>query len=99
MLEGRRAELDVAGEHQPTEVHVQTIEVLTHLLEMGKAFNAEEIPTPLRVMMRTVDKLRPTLTAELASVPPEQIVAFMRQIRSEIDKIVEASTEQKEKSA
>lgn len=96
MLEGRRADLDDAAMHQPTEVHVQTIEVLTHLLEMGKAFSADEIPTPLRVMMRTVDKLRPTLTAELASVPPEQIVAFMTQIRAEIDKIVEASPEQKE---
>lgn len=99
-LAGRRDELEHAAGVLPTEVHTQTVEVLTHLLEMGKAFSSDDIPTPLRVLMRTVDKMKPTLTAELASVPPAQIQDFMRMIRDEIDKIVEADpAPQEEQSA
>lgn len=92
MLEGRQAELVQRGAVQPTAVHVQTVEVLTHLLEMGKTFQSSDgIPAPLRVLMRTVEHMRPTLTSELASVPPEQIVSFMRTIENEIHKITAAS--------
>lgn len=97
-LAGRRDELEHRAAVLPTEVHTQTVEVLSHLLEMGKAFSSDDIPTPLRVLMRTVDKMKPTLTAELANVPPAEIQNFMRMIRNEIDKIVEAdpaATEEK----
>jgi hypothetical protein len=49
--------------------------------------------------MRTVDKMKPALTHELASVPPEQIRDFMLGIRDQIDKIVQASPEQREETA
>lgn len=88
-LEGIRAEM--RPQAQPTAVHVQTVEVLADLLEMGKQFSSDEIPTPLRVLMRTVEKMRPTLTAELANVPPDQIVTFMRMIEGKIHQITTAS--------
>lgn len=88
-LEGRRATMRAVA--QPTAVHVQTVDVLTHLLEMGKSFQSDDLPPALRVMMRTVEHMKPTLTAELANVPPNQIVEFMRMIEGEIHKITSAS--------
>jgi precorrin-6x reductase len=96
-LEGKRRALDAQTHVQPTEVHIQTIEVLTHLLEMGKSFSTEDVPAHLKVLMRTIDKMKPTLTAELASVPPEAIVAFMGGIADEIAKITGADPTRKSK--
>lgn len=96
-LEGKRARIDTLAQVQPTDVHIQTVEVLSHLLEMGKAFSSDEVPAHLRVLMRTIEKMKPTLTAELASVPPEQIKAFMGQIGREIAKITNADPTPKEK--
>jgi hypothetical protein len=75
-------------------VHIATIDVLTNLLEMGKAFSTDEVPAYLRSMMKLVERSKPMLTAELASVPPEAIVEFMKGIGEQIDLITGASTAQ-----
>lgn len=90
MLEGRRNELEGASAPTPTEVHRQTIDVLSRLLEMGKGVSTEETPASLRTMLRMFERSKPLLISQLATVPPETIREFMRGIGSEINKIIDA---------
>lgn len=91
-LTARRAELDHAllAHAQPTPVHTAMIDVLGSLLTLGNTFATDRVPAPLRAMMRTLDAMKPTLVEELANIPPDQIVAFMTQLRDELDGIVQA---------
>lgn len=91
-LEGRRDDLEAAAiaKASPSPVHVQTIEVLSELLTMGKMFSTDKVPAPLRAMMRTLDLMKPTLLEELAEVPPEAIQAFMTDLMHKIERITSA---------
>lgn len=92
-LEGRRDELErrATAAAGPSPVHVQTIEVLSELLTLGRLFSTDKVPAPLRAMMRTLDRLKPTLLEELAQVPPEAIQSFMGDLARRIATITDAA--------
>lgn len=94
-LEERRGELESEAviRASPTPTHVATIEVLSKLLTLGRLYSTDKVPAPLRAMMRTLDKLKPTLLEELAAVPPEAIQSFMADLMVEIKRIVDATPE------
>lgn len=73
---------------QPTAVHIQTVKVLRDLLTLGRQFSGPSVPAPLRVLMRTLDKMEPALIEELADVNPEELKLFLRDLRDRIDSVL-----------
>lgn len=90
-LEARADEL--AGELPAglSPVHVQTVDVLTDLLEMGEALTDGETPAALRALMGMIRRLRPEMLRQLGAVPPAALAAFMRDLIARMQTIVDTA--------
>lgn len=88
-LEARGDEL--AGEPGAglSPVHLQTVDVLTDLLEMGETLSGGETPASLRALMGMIRRLRPEMLRQLGSVPPDALRAFMADLIARMQTIVD----------
>lgn len=73
-----------------TDTHRQAVETLSKLMTLGADMASEETPLALRVLMRTLISLKPTLLEMLAKVPASDIVRFMTGLRDDIQQIIDS---------
>ena len=92
LIDQREEELAARTEtlvhNQPTAVHIQTVKVLRDLLTLGRKFSGPNVPAPLRMLMRTLDKMEPVLIEELADVDPDELKAFLLELRNRLDSVL-----------
>lgn len=89
-LENRGERLAMPAGMQPSPVHVQAVQVMSELMTLGQQLSGPDTPTHLKVLMRTVEKGKPMLLEGLASVPPEKIQEFFRDLSARIQLIIDA---------
>lgn len=93
--EGSSGDLDrraarLAGEAPSSPVKLATVEVLSKLLRLAVEMTGEDTPTHLQVLVKMLEKGRPLLLEGLEKVPDPTVVVFMREIRDDIQTIIDA---------
>lgn len=74
----------------PSPVHIALVNVMGDLMSMGIKLSANNgTPTHLRVLMRTLDQMRPMLLENVSSMPPDRIKLFMGDLVARMQSIID----------
>lgn len=74
----------------PSPVHIALVTVMGDLMSMGLSMSSNNnTPTHLRVLMRTLDQMKPMLLENVSSMPPDKIKTFMGDLVARMQSIID----------
>lgn len=94
----KRSEKFLPGRQAPTSVHRMAVDAIGDLMKMGLMQHVEQgaVSPSLKMLLRVIDRARPTILEELSQVPSEELIGAMRMMVSLLSDLVRRMEEELE---
>lgn len=89
----RRAEVSAValGHALPTDAHKAVYQLLVDILELMTT-HQEDVPAPMRALIRTLKRMEGLALEELSKIPPDVLQTFVRSLGERMIAATEADT-------